>query len=130
MAEKRRLGRGLDDLMAQHDQDLPFLDAYGPTIGEEEESPSTSDQLREVIERLLRSIGDDGSNIQIQPLDEGVTITLSGKNLPLVPSDLAQIGLEAGTLNTKRSKAVVTIVRWGIPARRLIERMCEHWASQ
>jgi hypothetical protein len=130
MAEKRRLGRGLDELMAQHDQDLPFLDAYGPTIGEEEESPSTSDQLREVIERLLRSIGDDGSNIQIQPLDEGVTITLSGKNLPLVPSDLAQIGLEAGTLNTKRSKAVVTIVRWGIPARRLIERMCEHWASQ
>ena len=130
MAEKRRLGRGLGDLMAQHDQDLPFLDAYGPTIGEEEESPSTSDQLREVIERLLRSIGDDGSNIQIQSLDEGVTITLSGKNLPLVPSDLAQIGLEAGTLNTKRSKAVVTIVRWGIPARRLIERMCEHWASQ
>ena len=28
--DRRGLGRGLDDLMAQNEMDLPFLSAYGP----------------------------------------------------------------------------------------------------
>ena len=49
--------------------------------------------------------------------------------LPLVPSDLGAPGLEDGTLEPDRSQANVTIVQWGIPARRLLERLCEHWSQ-
>ena len=54
MTKKRVLGRGLDDLLAQHDQDLPFLDAYGPSIGDSAGLPSGTgtdpvDQLLEAI---------------------------------------------------------------------------------
>ena len=49
--------------------------------------------------------------------------------LPLVPSDLGAPGLEDGNLNGDRSRATVTIVQWGIPARRLLERLCEHWSE-
>ena len=30
--DRRGLGRGLDDLMAQNEMDLPFLSAYGPAF--------------------------------------------------------------------------------------------------
>jgi len=129
MADKKRLGRGLDDLLAQHDQDLPFLDAYGPLDGEAVEPGTTVEQLKEAIERLLRSNQNDGSKITIEEVDDGVRIILRGEHLPLVPSDLGAPGLEGGSLDKDRSEATVTIVQWGIPARRLIERMCEHWAS-
>ena len=32
---KKGLGRGLGDLLAQHDTDLPFLGAYGAASGEQ-----------------------------------------------------------------------------------------------
>ena len=62
MAKKRVLGRGLDDLLAQHDQDLPFLDTYGPSIGDSEGLPTGSgidpvEQLLEAIARLLQTEG-------------------------------------------------------------------------
>ena len=62
MTKKRRLARGLDDLLAQHDQDLPFLDAYGPADASESGLPAGTgtdpiDQLMEVIERLLKVEG-------------------------------------------------------------------------
>jgi len=137
MAKKRVLGRGLDDLLAQHDQDLPFLDAYGPSIGDSEGLPSgigtdPVEQLMEAITRLLQAEGHQGSElIKREVKENGVQIIVQsgGEKLPLVPSDLAAPGFEEGTLATDRSEASVTIVQWGIPARRLLERLCEHWSG-
>ena len=137
MSEKRGLGRGLDDLLAQHDHDLPFLDAYGPAVGDSEGLPAGTvtdpvEQLVEAIERILNSQGQFNREwIVIKPKKKGVQInfeTGSGM-LPLVPSDLGAPGLEDGLLESDRSRARVTIVQWGIPARRLLERLCEHWSE-
>ena len=137
MAKKRVLGRGLDDLLAQHDQDLPFLDAYGPSIGDSEGLPSgieadSVEQLMEAITRLLQAEGHkDSELISCEAKENGVHIIVQsgGEKLPLVPSDLGAPGFEEGTLATDRSEASVTIVQWGIPARRLLERLCEHWSG-
>ena len=137
MSEKHVLGRGLDDLLAQHDQDLPFLDAYGPSIGDSKGLPAGSgqdpvEQLMEAIERLLQAEGhQDSELISCKEKENGVQITVQsgGDKLPLVPSDLGAPGLEEGELASDKSKASVTIVQWGIPARRLIERLCEHWSG-
>jgi len=137
MAKKRVLGRGLDDLLAQHDQDLPFLDAYGPSIGDSEGLPTGSgidpvEQLLEAIARLLQTEGYQDTELMTSEAKEnGVHITMlsGGEKLPLVPSDLGAPGFEEGKLSADRSEASVTIVQWGIPARRLIERLCEHWSG-
>jgi len=137
MSEKRGLGRGLDDLLAQHDQDLPFLDAYGPSIGDAEGLPVSAaidpvDQLMEAIARLLQSEGQQDSKfISSEAKENGVQLSIlsGGEKLPLVPSDLGAPGLEEGNLASDRSEATVTIVQWGIPARRLLERLCEHWSG-
>ncbi len=136
MSKKRVLGRGLDDLLAQHDQDLPFLDAYGPSIGDSEGLPPGTgtdpvEQLMEAITRILQAEGhQDSEFITRETKENGVQITVQsgGEKLPLVPSDLGAPGFEAGTLAPDRSEATVTIVQWGIPARRLLERLCEHWS--
>ena len=137
MTEKRVLGRGLDDLLAQHDQDLPFLDAYGPSIGDSEGLPSDTgadpvEQLMEAIARLLQAEGhQDSELISREAKENGVQIIVQSgeEKLPLVPSDLGAPGFEEGTLAADRSEASVTIVQWGIPARRLLERLCEHWSG-
>ena len=137
MTKKRVLGRGLDDLLAQHDQDLPFLDAYGPSIGDSDGLPTGTgtdpvEQLMEAITRLLQAAGhQDSEFITQEAKDNGVHISVQsgGEKLPLVPSDLGAPGFEEGILAVDRSEASVTIVQWGIPARRLLERLCEHWSG-
>jgi len=154
MAKKKRgLGRGLDDLLAQHDTDLPFLDAYGAgQSGEGEDGeqgsilpPGTGrdppEQVLSVIIRLLRAEGmtlttDDGAVIEgclaAKITEDGVVLEVqTGGNicLPLVASDLGEPGLDAGKLAKDRKTAQVTIVQWGSPARRLLTRLCEHWST-
>jgi hypothetical protein len=146
MTEKKRvLGRGLEDLLAQHDQDLPFLDSYGPDVGVGEGLPAgagehATEDLLEAIFRLLRAEGqtvssDDGIVIEgllkATPAELGVHLSFQSGDtpLPLVPSDLGAPGLEDGQLASDRSEATVSIVQWGIPSRRLLERLCEHWSS-
>ena len=137
MSKKRVLGRGLDDLLAQHDQDLPFLDAYGPSIGDTDGLPTSAatdpiEQLLEAITRLLQAEGhQDSQLIMCEARESGVHLSIQsgGDKLPLVPSDLGAPGFEEGNLAEDRSEASVTIVQWGIPARRLIERLCEHWSG-
>ena len=137
MSKKRVLGRGLDDLLAQHDQDLPFLEAYGPSIGETDGLPTSAgidpvEQLMEAIARLLQAEGhQDSQYIVCEARETGVHLSVQsgGDKLPLVPSDLGAPGFEDGTLTADRSEASVTIVQWGIPARRLLERLCEHWSG-
>ncbi|MDP6906117.1 MAG: hypothetical protein QF440_01715 [Candidatus Thalassarchaeaceae archaeon] len=142
MVKKRSLARGLDELLAQHDQDLPFLDAYGPVISTEDEliaqnTDGSGDQLLEVILRLLRSKGEkvsieDGLQIgdffSAKKSEIGVKLIVQSKHssLPLVPSDLNAPGFEYGELSKDRNTVKLTIVQWGIPARRFIERLCEH----
>lgn len=146
MAKKRGLGRGLDDLLAQHDTDLPFLEAYGTAVegGEQGLPPGTGrdqpEELLSAIIRLLRAEGktvttDDGAVVEgrlsASITEDGVVLEVqSGADLclPLIPSDLGEPGLDAGTLSEDRSTAQVTIVQWGIPARRLLLRLCEHWS--
>ena len=86
----------------------------------------------EAIARLLQSEGQQDSKfISSEAKENGVQLSIlsGGEKLPLVPSDLGAPGLEEGNLASDRSEATVTIVQWGIPARRLLERLCEHWSG-
>jgi hypothetical protein len=141
--KKKGLGRGLGELLEQHDTDLPFLDAYGPEDGHaQDDEASTSVEMLEALARLLRShLGDErikiedagmelGDRLTATCVDDTLTLTIesAGEPLPLVPSDLNQPGLASGELADDRSRASVSIVQWGIGARRLVERLCEHWS--
>ena len=142
---KKGLGRGLGDLLAQHDTDLPFLGAYGAASGEHElglpasAGEDDSKQLLSAIERFLRTTlkeadvetGEDEVSVlgfitaSIRK-EGGISFTINGSNLPLVPSDLAAPGMIAGELADDRSSAEVTMLQWGIESRRLLSRLCEH----
>lgn len=142
---KKGLGRGLDDLLAQHDTDLPFLAAYGEASGEHEEGiPSSAGvddptELLNAIERLLIAalgadavVSGEGVVTVLDWLDAridnsgGILIEVTGENLPLVPSDLAVPGLANGELSEDRTSASVKIIQWGLETRRLLNRLCEH----
>jgi len=141
--KKKGLGRGLGELLEQHDTDLPFLDSYGPQDDvADDEQTSTSTEMLDVLARMLRSLIGDGdvklSSTQIE-LGDCMTATCADETLvlsiestedplPLVPSDLNQPGLASGELADDRSHASVSIIQWGIGARRLVERLCEHWS--
>jgi len=142
---KKGLGRGLGDLLAQHDTDLPFLGAYGAASDAYEEGLPTSvgqdvpGELLKVIARHLRSILTDvfiskeDDCIQVADYftakitESGVDLTINAENLPLVPSDLTSPGFIGGSLAKDRSSAEVTIIQWGIESRRLLSRLCEHY---
>ena len=142
---KKGLGRGLGDLLAQHDTDLPFLGAYGAASGEHEHGlPASageddSKQLLSAIERFLRTtmkeagVEAEGDEVSVTGFitaeirkEGGISFTINGSNLPLVPSDLAAPGMIAGELIDDRSSAKVTMLQWGIESRRLLSRLCEH----
>ena len=141
--KKKGLGRGLGELLEQHDTDLPFLDAYGPQEdAADDDGASTTTEMLDAFARTLRSLlGDDSVKIEDAGIELGdhltatcvndaltLTIESTGEPLPLVPSDLIQSGLASGELADDRSRASVSIVQWGIGARRLVERLCEHWS--
>tara|TARA_B100001146_G_C15745128_1_gene249337 strand:+ start:22 stop:489 length:468 start_codon:yes stop_codon:yes gene_type:complete len=141
--KKKGLGRGLGELLEQHDTDLPFLDAYGPPEDAADDGEaSTSAEMMDALARTLRSLlGDDsvkiedagielGNHLTATCVDDVLTLTIesTGEPLPLVPSDLNQLGLASGELAEDRSRASVSVVQWGIGARRLVERLCEHWS--
>jgi hypothetical protein len=141
--KKKGLGRGLGELLEQHDTDLPFLDAYGPQEdAAEDDEASTSAEMLDALARTLRSLlGDDSVKIEDAGIELGdyltatcvddslaLTIKSTGEPLPLVLSDLNQPGLASGELAEDRSRASVSVVQWGIGARRLVERLCEHWS--
>ena len=142
---KKGLGRGLGDLLAQHDTDLPFLGAYGAASDTHEEGLPISvgqddpHELLKAIQRHLRSvltksdisIKDDSIKISDYftatiGAEYGVDLKIRADNLPLVPSDLTSPGFIGGNLVDDRSSAEVTIIQWGIESRRLLSRLCEH----
>ena len=143
---KKGLGRGLGDLLAEHDTDLPFLGAYGAVSESYEEGlpasfgQDNSNELLQVIERHIRSIFDGELSIEDESFsiedyfsasiseDSGVNLTISGEHLPFVPSDLSSPSFVRGSLSEDRTLAEVSIIQWGIEARRLISRICEHYS--
>ena len=142
---KKGLGRGLGDLLAEHDTDLPFLGAYGAVSESYEEglpasfSEDDPNELLKVIERHMRSIFEgelsvEDDSISIEDYfsvsiseDSGVNLAISGEHLPFVPSDLSSPSFVGGNLSEDRSSAEVSVIQWGIEARRLISRICEHY---
>lgn len=143
MARKKGLGRGLDDLLATHDTDLPFLDSYGDSDGVPESGPPPSageDDPSQLLAACIRHLCSEGVEIEpiegtakaadwlaLKVVDVGVQINIeSAHPLPLVPSDLAAPGFEQGKLSHDRGTAAVTITRWGVEARRLLSRLVEN----
>ena len=137
---KRGLGRGLDDLMAQNEIDLPFLSSYGPASDSEENISQAKSPPSEIFEAVLRHLTSLGCNYT-RPFDDEASISGlmmkigdSGINLsfnhpvrlPFVPSDLASPGLNGGNLSSDGCSASVTIQAWGIEARRCLSRFVEH----
>ena len=138
--DKRGLGRGLDDLMAQNEIDLPFLSTYGPASDVEDDisqAKSPSEEIFDAVLRHLRSLQLNFDNnqereIQIYGLavkieDNGVSLSFDHSiRLPFVPSDLASPGLTEGNLSDDGLSGNVIIQAWGIEARRCISRFVEH----
>ena len=145
MTKKKNLGRGLDDLLNQHDTDLPFLSAYG----EDERlsldgglPPSTSStnfvELMAALQRLIVQQGEKLTKkseteaeveeyLTLKLVEEGVSLLVRSNNnmLPLVPTDLQQPGMIKGKISKSNKECEVIIVDWGVPCRRLIERLIE-----
>ena len=138
--ERRGLGRGLDDLMAQNEMDLPFLSAYGPASEVEDDisqAKAPPEEIFDAVVRHLRSIGceiesiEDG-NLTVQGLtvaigEDAVQLIFESEfRLPFVPSDLASPGLREGQIDADGCGAQVLIEAWGIEARRCLSRFIEH----
>ena len=58
--------------------------------------------------------------------ENGCLISFTGKNLPLVKSDVQQAGFAQGSMTKTRSSCKVTMVEWGVEQRRFIERLVEY----
>ena len=147
MAKKINLGRGLDDLLDQHDTDLPFLSSYGEDEKlslEQGLAPSTSStNFGELLEALRRLVLEEGAPLSkkadneyvvddfliLKSKNDGVFLSIKSpsKDLPLVPTDLQQPGMKKGTISEDYGDCEVIIVDWGVPCRRLIERIVEFW---
>ena len=138
--DKRGLGRGLEDFMAQNEIDLPFLSTYGPASDVEDEISQAKNPPEEIFDAVLRHLQSLRQNvrqnqkreIQIPGLivkieHNGVTLTFNHSiRLPFVPSDLASPGLTEGYLSDDGLSGNVKIQAWGIEARRCISRFLEH----
>ena len=138
--DKRGLSRGLDDLMAQNEIDLPFLSTYGPASDVEDDISQAKSPPEEIFDAVLRHLRSLDQNfdqnqereIQISGLlvkieNNGVSLTFNHSiRLPFVPSDLASPGLIEGNLSDDGLSGNVKIQAWGIEARRCISRFFEH----
>ena len=54
--KKRGLGRGLDDLMAQNEIDLPFLSSYGPASVVADDISQAKSPPEEIFDAVLRHL--------------------------------------------------------------------------
>ena len=138
--DRRGLGRGLDDLMAQNEMDLPFLSAYGPASDAEEDISQAKippEEIFDAVVRHLRSLGCKIDSVENRKLtvqglivvtdEEGVQLIFENETrLPFVPSDLASPGLSEGQIDKDGCRACVMIQAWGIEARRCLSRFIEH----
>ncbi len=130
MAEK--VGRGLDHLIEQNTTELEFLSAYGSGAIESE---IDGNSLLDAVARFLKAgkVRMESSDKQITfsfgsatMTDKGLLIQCNGDNLPLVDSDLTQVGFVEGTLSKDKSSVSVIMQNWDYEQRRFIERLVEY----
>ncbi|HIF91350.1 MAG TPA: hypothetical protein EYQ58_07490 [Candidatus Poseidoniales archaeon] len=130
MAEK--IGRGLDHLIEQNTTELEFLSAYGSGAIESE---IDGNSLLDAVARFLKAgkVRMESSDKQITfsfgsatMTDKGLLIQCNGDNLPLVDSDLTQVGFVEGTLSKDKSSVSVIMQNWDYEQRRFIERLVEY----
>jgi hypothetical protein len=130
VAEK--VGRGLDHLIEQNTTELEFLSAYGSGAIESE---IDGNSLLDAVARFLKAgkVKMESSDKQITfsfgsvtLTDKGLLIQCNGDNLPLVDSDLTQVGFVEGTLSKDRSSVSVIMQNWDYEQRRFIERLVEY----
>ena len=62
-----------------------------------------------------------------EPLADGVAVSVKGDHLPLVPSDLVQVGFADGVLSKKRNSCEVVFLEWRNTQQRFLERIFEHF---
>jgi hypothetical protein len=58
--------------------------------------------------------------------DKGILIECEGDSLPLVDSDLTQVGFVEGILSKDKSSVSVIMQNWDYEQRRFIERLVEY----
>jgi len=127
----KKLGRGLDHLIEQNSTELEFLSAYGAgAIETEVDANSLLDALRRFLKAgnvkaessENKVIFSFGSAIMTE---KGLLIEINGENLPLVDSDLVQVGFIEGALSKDKSNVSVIMQNWDYEQRRFIERLVE-----
>jgi hypothetical protein len=130
MGEK--IGRGLDHLIEQNSTELEFLSAYGSGAIE---SAVDVNSLLDALVRFLKAgqvkTKQSGNKITFSfgtaiMTDKGLLIELHGKSLPLVNSDLTQVGFIDGSLSKDRSSVSVVMQNWDYEQRRFVERLVEY----
>ena len=128
---ERSKGRGLDHLIEQNSTELDFLSAYvGP---EEVDSQQIFAGILRFCERLSVEFESKEEELifafgSININDSGVRIEFFGQNLPLVKSDMMQVGMLGGELDDDRSRCAVTIIEWRNVQQRFMERLFEFFA--
>jgi hypothetical protein len=127
----KKLGRGLDHLIEQNSTELEFLSAYGAgAIETEVDANSLLDALRRFLKagnvkaessenKVIFSFGSASMT------EKGLLIEINGENLPLVDSDLVQVGFIEGALSKDKSNVSVIMQNWDYEQRRFIERLVE-----
>jgi len=127
----KKLGRGLDHLIEQNSTELEFLSAYGAgAIETEVDANSLLDALRRFLKagnvkaessenKVIFSFG------SATMAEKGLLIEINGENLPLVDSDLVQVGFIEGALSKDKSNVSVIMQNWDYEQRRFIERLVE-----
>ena len=128
---ERSKGRGLDHLIEQNSTELDFLSAYvGP---EEVDSQQIFAGILRFCERLSVEFESKEEELifafgSVNITDSGVRIEFFGQNLPLVESDMMQVGMLEGELDDDRSRCTVTIIEWRNVQQRFMERLFEFFA--
>lgn len=128
---ERSKGRGLDHLIEQNSTELDFLSAYvGP---EEVDSQQIFAGILRFCERLSVDFESKEEELifafgSINITDSGVRVEFFGKNLPLVDSDMMQVGMLGGELDDDRSRCSVTLMEWRNVQQRFMERLIEFFA--
>lgn len=145
---KKKLGRGFEDLYAQNESDLPFLDVYGKAAEEHGEglpdsaAAAAPAELLAALERHLRAAGCEyASSESSLSIADKLVVEVDGSNLlikieagaiplPMVPSDLMAPGFSSGELSADRSRAELHVSAPSSALRRLLDRLIEHWSLQ
>ncbi len=129
---KEKIGRGLDHLIEQNSTELEFLSAYGSGAVE---SDVDVNSLLDALVRFLKAgqVKTKQSKGKVtfsfgtaMMTDKGLLVECNGKNLPLVNSDLIQVGFVDGNLSKDKSSVSVVMQNWDYEQRRFIERLAEH----